>query len=182
MTVPDDRPIQSTLRTGLAIAIRPLRPDDRERVAAAVRALDRESVYMRLFSYRNELTDAGLDRIMHVDPQREVVLLATTSVGADEVAIGSARCIVGPDAPGRNAADAAFMVEEDYQGLGIAGRPLRRLAEAGRARGIAAFEAEVPKENAAMLGVFARSGLPMSRRTEEGVVCLTLELTAGAAG
>ena len=50
-----------TLRNGTPVTIRAFRADDRERIAAAVRQLDRESIYTRLFSYRKELTEAGLD-------------------------------------------------------------------------------------------------------------------------
>jgi len=171
-----DAAVTATLRNGLLVALRPLCPDDRERVAAAVRALDRESIYTRLFSYRKELTDAGLDRIMHVDPQREVVLLATTMIGSDEVVIGSARYVVSDEKAGHMTAEVAFMVEEDYQGLGIAGRLLLRLIDVARSRGVTVFEAEVLAENQAMLHVFGRSGLPLRRRTEGGVVHLTLDL------
>jgi RimJ/RimL family protein N-acetyltransferase len=168
------------LRNGLAITLRPLRPDDRERIAAAVRALDRESIYLRLFSYRKELTEAGLDRIMAVDPAHDFVVLATVVAGADEVVIGSARYVAAAGEAGRRTAEVAFMVEEDYRGLGIAGRLLARLAEIARGRGIAEFTAEVLPENKAMLGVFARCGWPMSRRSKDGVVHLTLELRPGA--
>ena len=77
-------PVTSTLKNGLMVTLRELRPDDRERIARAVRGLDAESIYTRLFSHRKELTDAGLDRIMRVDPSSEVVIVATTGSGADE--------------------------------------------------------------------------------------------------
>ncbi|HTP98715.1 MAG TPA: GNAT family N-acetyltransferase, partial [Casimicrobiaceae bacterium] len=78
MTDPRDYAAVETLKGGLTVTIRALRPDDRERMAQAVRGLDRESIYFRLFSYRKELTQAALDRIMRFDPDSEVVLVATT--------------------------------------------------------------------------------------------------------
>ncbi len=57
-------PRTEILKNGVEVTIRHLRADDREKIAAAVKGLDRESVYFRLFSYRNELTERGLDRIM----------------------------------------------------------------------------------------------------------------------
>jgi hypothetical protein len=45
--------VPATLKNGLAVTIRALRPDDRERMAAAFRGLDRESIYTRFFAYRN---------------------------------------------------------------------------------------------------------------------------------
>ncbi len=163
------------LRNGLAVTIRPLRPDDRERIAAAARLLDRESIYTRFFAYR-EITEAALDRVMTVDPDREVALLVTTGTGADEIVIGSGRYIALSAAGAGRSAEVAFMVEEDYHGLGIAGRLLARLADIARARGITEFVAEVLAENRAMLSVFARSGLPMRQRREDGVVHVSLDL------
>lgn len=170
-----------TLRNGLAVTIRPLRPDDRERVAAAVRELGRESIYTRLFSHRSELTEAGLDRIMSVDAAREAALLVTREAGNDEIVIGSGRFMAPAGEGAARAAEIAFVVEEDYQGLGIAGRLLRHLAEIARDKGIAEFEADVLADNGSMLAVFARSGLPMRKRRDGGVVHVTLSLRADPA-
>jgi GNAT superfamily N-acetyltransferase len=180
MDDPRDFKWSGTLRNGLAVTIRHLRDDDRERIANAVRQLDRESIYTRFFGHR-ELTEAGLDRIMTVDPKRAVALVVTTGAGADEIVIGSGRYIVGdPDAAERTA-EVAFTVEEDYHGLGIAGRLLRHLADIARAQGIAAFEADVLAQNKSMLAVFARSALPMRKRNEGGTVHVTLSLRDGDA-
>ena len=178
MSDPRDFAVTETLRNGVTVTIRALRADDRERMANAVRNLDRESIYTRFFSYR-ELTEAGLDRIMRFDPDQEVALVVTTGAGADETVVGSGRYIVsGTEGAGRTA-EVAFVVEEDFHGLGIAGRVLRHLAAIARERGIASFEAEVLPENKAMQAVFARSGLPMRTRREDGIVHVTLALQGG---
>jgi GNAT superfamily N-acetyltransferase len=176
MTDPHGFARAETLRNGLAVTIRELRADDRERIAKAIRQLDRESIYTRLFSYRTELTEAGLDRIMKVDPAGDVVLVVTIGSGADEVVIGSGRCIVSGAEGDERTGEVAFVVEEDYQGLGIAGRLLTHLAQIARERGIASLEADVLAKNKSMLAVFGRSGLPMRQRREGGVVHLTLAL------
>jgi GNAT superfamily N-acetyltransferase len=176
MTDPLSFSCAETLRNGLAVTIRALRPDDRDRIAAAARQLDRESIYTRFFSYRSELTEAGLDRIMTVDPEREVALLVTTGTGPDEIVIGSGRYVASAASGAERSAEVAFMVEEDYHGLGIAGRLLAHLADIARGQGIAALEAEVLAENRAMLSVFARSGLPMQQRRDGGVMHITLAL------
>src|SRR5512143_192609 len=120
-------PVTERLRDGRPVTIRPLRADDRERVANAVRHLDRDSIYTRLFSYRTELTEAGLDRIMSVDPERDAMLVVTIGSGDEETLIASGRYVgSGGGDPGRKA-EVAFMVEEDYHGQGIAGCLLRHL-------------------------------------------------------
>jgi RimJ/RimL family protein N-acetyltransferase len=169
-------PLTETLKSGLAVTIRPLRPDDRERIAAAVRNLDRESVYFRLFSYRGELTERGLDRIMAVAPTREVVLVVTRSEGDAETVIGSGRLVESDAKNVERTAEVAFLVDNRHHGQGIGGRLLKHLATIARARGIVALEAEVLAENKPMLAVFAKSGLPMSKRREGGVVHVTLSL------
>jgi RimJ/RimL family protein N-acetyltransferase len=165
-----------TLRNGLVVTIRELRPEDRDRIAAAVRGLDRESIYMRLFSYRRELTEAGLDRIMRVDPERDAMLVVTIGAGPDEKVIAAGRYVGSGREGASRTAEVAFVVEEDFQGLGIAGRLLRRLADIARARGVAELDAEVLGENQSMLAVFARSGLPMRQRREGGIVHVALSL------
>ena len=165
-----------TLNNGLAVTIRHLRADDRERIAKAIRELDRESIYMRLFSYRNELTEAGLDRIMRYDPESEVALVVTTRIGDEDNVIGAGRYVVSRADGEKRGAEVAFMVEEDYHGQGIAGRLLRHLARIARERGIATLEADVLAENKSMLAVFARSGLPMVKRRDGGSTHVVLAL------
>jgi len=174
MSDPRDFTCAETLKNGLAVTIRHLRADDRERIAKAVRQLDRESVYTRLFSYRSELTEAGLDRIMRVDPEREVALVVIARAGNEDIVIGSGRYVVSR-ADGRTA-EVAFVVEEDYQGLGIATRLQRHLVRIAREQGITTFEADVLAGNRSMLGVFERAGLPMTKGREGGSVHVVLAL------
>jgi RimJ/RimL family protein N-acetyltransferase len=165
-----------TLKGGLAATVRALRPDDRERVARAIRGLDSQSIYYRLFSYRKELTEAGLDRVMRFDAKREVVLLVTLGEGDAETVIGSGRYVVGA----AGTAEVAFIVEEDYHGRGIASLLLRHLAKVARENGISTFEADVLAENKAMQAVFARTGWPVRTRREGDAVHVTMTLPATA--
>lgn len=176
---PTDIPTTTaTLKNGTAVTLRALRPDDRERMAQAVRGLEAQTIYTRLFSYRKELTDAGLDRLMNVDFERDVAIVATTGSGADELIIGGARYV--GTAEGR--AEVAFTVEEDYQGQGVAGRLFEALLGVARARGVRVFEAEVLAENPSMLRVFERTGLPVRRRSEGGIVHLDMALAGPKGG
>lgn len=169
-------PAAATLKNGTVVTLRPLRADDRQRLAAAIRGLDAQTIYTRLFSHRKELTEAGLDRAMRVDDEREVVIVATTGRGADEAILGGGRYVV----TGEGRAEIAFTVEEDYQGQGVAGRLFAALVDLARQRGITVFEAEVLSGNPSMLRVFERTGLPMRKRSEGGVVHLELTLTPSA--
>jgi RimJ/RimL family protein N-acetyltransferase len=181
MTDPRDFCRSDTLKNGVAVTIRHLRADDRQRVVKAVGQLDPDSIYTRLFSHRKELTSAGLERIMHTDARNEVALVVTTERGGEEILIGSGRYIVTGTATGARNAEIAFLVEEDYQGQGIAGKLLRDLASIAREQGIATFEADVLGRNKSMLVVFEKAGLPMRKRREGDTLHLTLALSDTAA-
>jgi GNAT superfamily N-acetyltransferase len=172
VTKPHEYVATEALRNGLCVTIRAMRPTDRDRVATAVRNLDRDSIYLRLFSYRDELTPQALERIMRFDDEHEVVLLATIGAGDAESVVGSARYVVIE--PG--VAEVAFMVEEDYQGLGIGSRLLRHLATVARQQGIETFEADVLAANKSMQAVFARTGWPVSTRRDGDTVHVSVEL------
>lgn len=172
-----DFAVTETLKNGATVTIRALRPDDRQRIATAVRQLDRESIYRRLFSYRSELTEAGLDRIMAVDPARDVALVVTTGAGADETVVAAGRYM----AIGAGTAEVAFMVDEHFRGQGLAGRLLGHLIAFARQSGFTEFEADVLAGNRAMLEVFARSGLPMRTRNDGTTVHVALALPGGSA-
>ena len=164
------------LRNGTAVLIRAIRPDDRERIIAAFHKLDAETIYTRFFSAKKELSEADLGRIDAADFEHAVVLVATLGSGADEIIIGGGAYTV-LDRPGQpKTAEVSFTIEEDYQGLGLSGLFMRLLAQIGREHGIQRFEAEVLAGNPAMLKVFQRSGLPMTRQVEDGVVHVVMAL------
>ena len=153
------------------ITIRAVRSDDRERIVKAFRALEPKSIYQRFFVFKRELSGEELRRLTESDGVRDVVLVATVASGNQEIIVGLGHCV-------RNEASAeiAFTVEEDYQGRGIASELLRQLMDIARRDGVAQFEADVLADNASMLKVFRRSGLPMTRTQAGGIVHLTLSL------
>ena len=162
-------------RRGLnGITIRAVRPDDRERIVKAFQALDPESIYQRFFALKKRLSDEELRRLTESDGVRDVVLVATVASNDQEIIIG-----LGRYARTGTSGEIAFTVEEDYQGRGVASELLWRLTDIARRGGIRQFEADVLPDNAAMLKVFERSGLPMQARHAEGIVHLTLLLETG---
>ena len=166
------------LRHGKAALVRAIRPDDRERLQTAFLALEPESVYLRYFSFKAELTKADLDRLCEPDFQERVVLVVTTGGGDAEIIIGSGGYVAHAAPDGQRVAEVAFAVEEDLHGEGIASKLLSVLTGIARADGIARFEAEVLARNAPMLLVFAHSGLPLQQtHSDDGVVSVTMDLS-----
>jgi GNAT superfamily N-acetyltransferase len=178
MNSPREYLVSDVLKDDTRVTIRAIRPDDRNRFLEAFRLLEKDSIYTRFFSPRNDLSDAELDRAVNVDFVREVALVVTTETVRGETVIAAGRYIATDGTSPERSAELAFVVEEDYQGRGIASRLLTHLAALARSQGLTHFEADVLSQNGSMLAVFKRCGFPMRTRHEGGVIHLTLALAA----
>lgn len=171
--------VSETLRNGLKVTIRAIRPDDSDAFLAAFNGLNESTVYLRFFGPKH-LSQEDLIKATNVDFVQTVALVVCVPDDGGEKIIGGGRYIAfgGADPPDK--AEVAFVVEEDYQRLGIAGLMLRHLADIAKDKGITQFHAEVLPENKGMLAVFKRSGLPVRQESSEGVVHVTLSIAKGA--
>lgn len=109
---------------------------------------------------------------MNVDFARHVALIALQEVEGKSLIVGGARYVL--ENPQR--AEVALMVVDEYQGRGIGALLLRHLIAVARASGLHEFVAMVLPDNAAMLTVFRKCGLPAAFERESGVTNVTLRL------
>jgi acyl-CoA synthetase (NDP forming)/RimJ/RimL family protein N-acetyltransferase len=170
-SIADPSPWESAivLGNGDTAVIRPLVPADRDALAAFHRAQSADSIYKRFFSPKPELSTRDLEHFTEIDRVDRVALVVESR--GEFVAWSSYERW-----PGRNEAEAAFMVADDHQHQGIATLMLEHLAAIARSNGIERFTAEVLADNRPMLAVFAKAGWPLQRRFESGVVDLDWEL------
>lgn len=164
--------VTETLRNGVEVCIRASRPEDTDRVVEAFHELDPESVYLRFFGPKKELSAADLKRFRETDFTSRVILLCTVQRDNREIVIAVGTYARAGDA----SAEVAFVVEEDYHRLGIARRLLGHLGTIAKNAGVRTFTAEVLPHNTGMRSVFERSGWPMTVRTSDGIVHVTLDL------
>jgi acyl-CoA synthetase (NDP forming)/GNAT superfamily N-acetyltransferase len=157
------------LGSGDTAFIRPMTPDDKPALAAFHARQSAESIYRRFFSPKPELSERELDHFTAVDMVDRAALVVESH---DEFIAWASY----ERWPGRNEAEAAFIVDDRRQGEGIATLLLEHLAAIARANGIERFTAEVLGDNRAMLAVFAKAGWPLQRRFDSGVVDLDWDL------
>lgn len=166
-----------TLKNGMTVTIRAVRPSDKDLIVEAFSNLESETIYTRFFHHKTSLSEVELTKITAPDFAREVGLVVTVDRPEREVIIGAARYVVlQAGQEGKRSAEIAFLVEEDYQGLGIAGRLLGHLVRIAREQGITSLEAEVLAGNRAMLNVFKRCGLDCRTKHENGEIHVTMPL------
>lgn len=80
--------VQETLKNGLQMMIRAIRPDNRDALLAAFKELDKRTVSLRFFGPKKELSDRELTAATVVDFVRTVALVTCVQDGADEKIIG----------------------------------------------------------------------------------------------
>ena len=145
-------------------------------MAQAFTKLGEESIQTRFFGAKSGLTESDHRLIRELDFDTRVVLVVTLAENGREIIIGSGSYVRFD----RNAAEVAFVVEEDYHRQGIARRLLSHLGQIAQDHGIVRFEADVLPYNTPMLRVFIASGWPMSQTRRDGVVHVTLALDGHA--
>ena len=163
---PAHREADVVLRDGSTIHVRPIRPDDRERLLAFFRSLSPDALTLRFFSPAVNLELLATQET-DVDYVQSFGLIAT--IGTDERVVGHG--LYASTGPER--AEVAFAVDQQYRGRGLATILLGQLAEVAADNGIRQFEAEVLPENRDMLTVFRRAGFPIEVRAGYNQVQVT---------
>lgn len=161
----------ASLRDGTRVTTRAIRPDDAPRLQAFHAQLSPQSVYLRWLSAHPVLTDEEAADLSQVDYHSRMAFVATrpeAAAGAStEAIIGVARYAAAPG-EGPGAAEAAVVVADAFQQLGLGTLLLGRLLAYARRQAITTWVAEINAENARMLRFIQRGGLPATRRLESG--------------
>lgn len=154
----------TTLRDGTAVLLRQIRPQDRDRLAAGLRALSPESRRMRFHDDVAELTAEQLIYLTDVDHLDHEAIVAIDLDRPGRPGIGVARYIRDPYE--REVAEAAVTIADHYHGQGAATLLLGALAARGRDAGVEVFRHHVLAANTAMLEVFDHLGARRERHAE----------------
>ncbi|GGX32104.1 GNAT family N-acetyltransferase [Streptomyces noursei] len=166
------------LRDGGTARIRPITPDDAERLVSFYEQVSDESKYYRFFAPYPRLSDRDVHRFTHHDYIDRVGLAAT--VGGEFIATVRYDRIDERGLPAKNPdddqAEVAFLVQDAHQGRGVASALLEHIAAVARERGIRRFAAEVLPANTKMIKVFTDAGYTQKRTFADGVVRLELDL------
>jgi len=167
---------RETLKNGLEVTVRAIKPSDKDNFQAAFKELDERSIYLRFFTENKTFTEKEILQAVDVDFERIVALVTCINTNEGEKIIGGGRFFVFGEANPPDKAEVAFMVGNDYHSLGIAGMMFKHLAGIAREMGIKAFYAEVMAGNKGMLTVFKRSGFPIKLEYESDVTHVTLDI------
>lgn len=150
-----------TTTAGVHIAIRPLLPTEGAQLLDFGEHLSADSRYQRfhlsLDLTNNEQVRRLLAQLLDVDQVNRIALVATTTDDTGcEIFVAVARA---HRAPGEEEAEAAVVVRDDYQNLGLGLHMLQRLVEAARRAGFRRFRGYIQPNNTHMFRVLQKIGL-----------------------
>src|SRR3954453_2027802 len=172
--VPVGRAADVLLSDGTTVHLRPIRPDDADRIVALHSRFSERTRYLRYFSAYPRIPQRDLDRFVNVDHRdREAFVIEHAG---ELIAVGRYERL----GAGSHQAEVAFVVEDAHQGRGIGSVLIEHLVAAASQEGITEFEADVLPENRTMLRVFADAGFPIDRAFAGGAVHLPFKIAPPA--
>jgi L-amino acid N-acyltransferase YncA len=166
-------PTEITLRDGRTVQLRPLQAGDADELLQAFEHLSAHARYMRFMRAVAHLDPAELQRSIARLLERGLCVVATVPA-ADGIDI------VGGDP---HTCEFAVTVVDDWEGVGLGGRLLRRLIEGARQRGLRWMEGYVLASNQPMLQLAKALGFESRPDPEDyGVRLVRLDLQGPEAG
>lgn len=167
---------QEMLRDGRRVTVRPVRPADAALLAAGFARLSEESRFRRFLAPMRRLTPRQLDFLTDVDHHDHEAIGAVVVEDGVETGVGVARFVRFTARP--HEADLALTVSDEWQGRGLGGLLLRRLARRAREEGVTRFTADVLATNRAVLHLLRSLG-PTTTVRDGAQLVVTVELVPG---
>ena len=161
---------------GTVITIRLIRAEDLALEQEFVDGLSASTGYQRLMSARRPSLEE-LRRLTDIDHERELALIATTSVQGKERQIGVAR-YVKESSPGD--AEFAIVLSDDWQGRGLGAKLLGSLLVAAQNDGVRRLAGTTMSENGGMLALGRKLGFKLAKDPSSATITnLTVDLLRG---
>ncbi|MEN6475034.1 MAG: GNAT family N-acetyltransferase [Syntrophaceae bacterium] len=168
---PADIAGRQTFKGGLEVLFRAIKPSDEEEMRRLFYRFSDKAVYYRYFSPIKVMRHAKMQSYVNIDPNRVLSLVGVIGPPGEERLIAEGRFVKDRVRP---YGEVAFIVDEQYQGLGIASAMLAMLIKLAKERGLHGFTADVLATNKSMLRVFEKSGLHVKAALSEGVYELSM--------
>jgi GNAT superfamily N-acetyltransferase len=163
------------LKDGSEVDVRAIDPTDADALTEGLESLSPESRYRRFFAPKRSFSGRELEYLTAVDHHEHEALVAIEPDGRR--GIGVARFIKDPADPA--SAEVAITVSDDWQGRGVGGMLLHRLAVRAVEEGVCHFTATVLETNDAIQELLRSVGPIRRRHLGGGVAELCVDLSVG---
>jgi acetyltransferase len=164
-----------TLKDGRHVVIRAICPDDADDLQESFQRLSIQSIYLRFLSFKKGLSDEEAHQLSTVDYTSRMAFVAIYNENGKDIVTGVARYAI-LDSNHPETAEAAVVVMDEYQGLGLGKQLLKRLVLYARTKGILCMRGNLQLGNDRMLLLAKGSGLPNQTRFVDGIWEVSIDL------
>jgi RimJ/RimL family protein N-acetyltransferase len=171
---PDHLSCIHTFKDNLMVRFRAIKSSDEDEMRRLFYRFSDQAVYYRYFSPIKTMPHTKMQEYVNVDYSRIMSIVGVIDAPGAEKIIAEARYVRQKDNP---FADTAFIVDEDYQGRGIASFLFDMLIRVAKENGIEGFMADVLVDNKAMLKVYEKAPYTMKAQISGGVYELSIPFT-----
>jgi acyl-CoA hydrolase/RimJ/RimL family protein N-acetyltransferase len=159
------------LRDGREVRVRPTRTGDTRAMQELFYRLSEDDVRTRFFQKLTSLTDTAAQHLCSVDYEQEMAFAAVVGPPERERIVGTSCYYLNP---ATGLAEASYLVDPEWQGVGLGSALHARLVEYAVERGVLGLRADVLVGNASMMRVFERAGHDLTVTTDAGVHDVTM--------
>jgi acyl-CoA hydrolase/ribosomal protein S18 acetylase RimI-like enzyme len=158
----------------LSVRFRAIKPSDEDQMRRLFYRFSEEDVYYRYFSPVLTMPHNKMQSYVNIDYRNTLSIVGMIGTKGEGRIVAEARYVRSQD---NSFADIAFIVDEEYQGRGIASYLYQMLINVAKENGIEGFTADVLPSNTSMLRVFKKGPYPFTSRLDSGVYHLTIPFT-----
>lgn len=173
------RPYPSSLEervqlAGCELLLRPIRPEDGQRLMAFYAGASPADMRLRFFMARREVPHSELARYSQIDYDREMAFIALApQVSGGHAMVAEARAVCDPD---NLRAEFAIQVTSGWQGKGLGRLLLDKLTAYLRERGTAEVVGQCLLENTGMAALARQAGFEVSAEPSQDTMMMRLPL------
>jgi acyl-CoA hydrolase/RimJ/RimL family protein N-acetyltransferase len=160
---------------GLKVRFRAIKPSDEEAMRRLFYRFSNTAVFRRFLFPISTMPHDKMQGYVNVDYSRVMSVVALAGEPDEETIIAEARYVKDDQSA---YGEVAFIVDDKYQGRGIATYLYQMLIRLAKERGLKGFTAEVLPANKEMMKVFEKSDLAIDARLENGLYRLTVPFDA----
>jgi len=171
---PEELEQYDTLHDGTEIFFRPIKPTDDAALSEMLYSLSPASIRTRYMAQTVAFPHRDIQRLTNIDYTQDISIVGTVpGVSGDQV-VAIAQYYLDPKT---QAAEVAFLVQDEWQKKGMGTFLLAYLAQIAKQRGVKQFYAKVLAANKPMLAIFHNTGYQVKTEFDGEVYNITYDLT-----
>jgi RimJ/RimL family protein N-acetyltransferase len=168
---PSEAKCTHTFKNNVSVRFRAIKPSDEQEMRRLFYRFSDESVYYRYFTPLKTMTHSKMQEYVNVDYGKVMSIIGLVGDTGKGQIIAEARYVKDPKRP---YGDVAFVVDEEFQSIGIATFLYKQLMRLAKERGLQGFTADVLPANKEMMRVFEKGAAEVKATLEYGVYRLSI--------